>query len=104
MFRTKHRVIYTSDYTSHGKAMSGVNVVTLFPLKAWHLDYVGDEDDEIGDYKLTPLGRGKTRLDMTFTERYRVSNGPSTAEYAEIVSRIWDKYIAALEKEYKVHI
>lgn len=100
LLKTEHRVIYTSTYRSGGKPRSAVNVVTLYPPKAWHLDFVGDEDDEVGDYVLTKLGPRRTRLDMTFTEHYKTRKAPTKAQDVKHTHEIWDKYIAALEKDY----
>jgi hypothetical protein len=97
---TKRRVIYISTYEREGRMMSGVNMVTLRPPKAWNLDYVGEEEDEIGRYKLTRLGPGKTRLDMTFTEKYKISDAPTKEEDKSVTERTWDKYVAALEMDY----
>ncbi len=100
LLKTNHRVVYTQTYTSGGKPRSAVDVVTLYPPKAWHLDFVGDEDDETGDYVLTKLGPRKTRLDMTFTEHYKTRRAPTKAQDMKHVHEIWNKYVAALEKEY----
>jgi hypothetical protein len=78
-----------------------VDVVTLFPPRGWHLDYVSDEDDEVGDYVLSSLGPRKTRIDLTFLEHYKIGRAPSKALYSSHVSQVWDKYVKALEKEYR---
>ena len=100
LMKTSHRVVYVVSYRSRGKMRSGVDVVTLYPSKAWHLDFVGDEDDESGDYVLSSLSPRKTRLDMTFTERYKVSKAPSKAQDARHVRELWSKYAVALERDY----
>ncbi len=100
LLRTNHRVVYADSYHSRGKSLDGVSVVTLYPPKSWHLDYISDEDYEIGDYLLTLVGRGKTRLDMTFTEHYRINNAPSRKAYVKSVSNFWDKLIVELENEF----
>ena len=100
LIKTKSRTVYLVTYRNHGQAMTGVNVVTFYPPKAWHLDFVGDEDDETGDYVLTPHGRNKTRLDMAFTEWYKIRNSPSRMQDVENVNEIWDKYVTALERDY----
>lgn len=101
LMRTKHRVIYVVSYESNGNRRSAVDVVTLHPPKAWHLDFIGDEDDETGDYVLSSLGPRKTRLQMTFTEHYKVRGAPSKAEDVKHTRDVWDKYGAALEKDYR---
>jgi len=101
--KTMERVIYTIRYSSGEKTMNAVNIVTLKPPKAWYLDSRGDEDDTIGEYHLTSLGPRKTRLEMTFVESWKIRNYPGKAEYLSDVHRIWDKYAAALERDYKRH-
>lgn len=99
LLKTQHRVIYTSVYKSDGKPRSAVNVVTLYPPKAWHLDFIGDEDDETGDYVLKSLGPRRTRLHMTFTEHYKIRRAPTKAQDVKHTNEVWDKYVAALEKD-----
>jgi len=101
LMKTKHRVVYVTSYRNRGKQRNAVDIVTLFPPKSWHLDFVGDEDDESGDYVLTSLGPRKTRLDMTFQEHYKIRNAPSKATDEKHTHEVWDKYVAALEKDYR---
>jgi hypothetical protein len=101
--KTKERVIYTIRYRSGQRTMNAVNIVTLKPPKAWYLDSRGDEDDTIGEYHLTSLGPRKTRLEMTFVESWKIRNYPEKAEYLSDIHRIWDKYAAAFETDYKRH-
>jgi hypothetical protein len=98
--KTNRRVVYLRTSELDGKTMIGVKMVTLRPPKAWHLDQVGEDEDAIGIYKLTREGPEHTRLDMTFTERYKISNAPTKEEDRNHTSRMWDKYVAALEKDY----
>ena len=98
--KTKQRVIYVSTYKSQGKTFSGVNIVTLRPPNAWHLDFAGQEDDVIGEYKLRRIGPKKTRLTMTFKEKYKIANAPTKEEDTKGTNQFWDKYVAALEREY----
>jgi hypothetical protein len=101
--KTKERVIYTVRYKSGGKTVNAVNIVTLNPPKAWYLDSRGDEDDEVGKYRLTSLGPRKTKLDMMFVEYWKIRNYPEKSEYLRDIHRIWDKYAAALERDYMRH-
>ena len=101
LLRTKHRVIYTESYRSRGRPSTAVDVVTLFPPKGWHLDYVSDEDDEAADYTLTFLGPQETKFDITSTAHFKVTHAPSKARYTSGVSKVWDKYSEVLEKDYR---
>jgi len=98
--KTKRRVIYMSTQRRGGRATSAVRIVTLRPPNAWHLDLAGQENDEIGNYRLISLGPGKTRLDITFKVKYKIANAPTKEQDAKQTNEIWDKYIAALERDH----
>ena len=98
--RSRRLVVYAVRYPSGGGTKLGVNIVTLRPPRGWHLDSYGEEDNEFGDYRLTKLGPRRTRLDMVFTEHWKIAKVPLKAEYLKDIGRIWDKYAAALEKDY----
>jgi hypothetical protein len=98
--KTRRRVIYMSTCKRRGKLVSAVRIVTLRPPDAWDLDLVGQEDDEIGEYRLTRLGAAKTRLDMIFKVRYKIANAPTKEEDVKQTNEIWGKYITALERDY----
>jgi len=98
--KTRQRVIYLSIYKRRGKFKYAVNIVTLYPEKAWHLDFLGEEDEETGDYRLTRLGARRTRLDMVFKERYKIRGAPTKAQDTKGTNEIWDKYVAALQRDY----
>ena len=98
--KTKRRVIYLSPRERGGKSMIAVKMVTLRPPKGWYLDQVGEDEDAIGIYKLTRVGAEKTRLDMTITEKYKISDAPTKEEDRNHTDQMWDKYVAALEKDY----
>lgn len=98
--KTNRRVIYLRTSERDGKTMIGVKMVTLRPPRAWYLDQVGEDEDAIGIYKLKRVGPEKTRLDMTFTEKYKISDAPTKEEDRKVTDQMWDKYVAALEKDY----
>jgi hypothetical protein len=100
LFKSKNRVVYVSLYVREGKQRNAVNVVTLHPPAAWHLDFISDDDDELGDYHLTRLGPKRTRLEMKFAESYKMRNPPTKAADIRVTSQVWDKYVTALEKDY----
>jgi hypothetical protein len=98
--KTKQRVIYIFAYRSSGRFRYGVSIITLRPPNRWHLDHVGEEDDEIGEYRLTRISSSKTKLSMTFRGKYKIRNAPTRREDAKQTSQMWDKYVAALEAHY----
>jgi hypothetical protein len=98
--REKNRAVYLSQYAEHGKPKSAVNVVTLYPGKAWHLDNVGDDEDHEVDDVLARLGPNKETTRCFFTEHFKIQGGSSKAQATKIVSEVWDKYVAVLERDY----
>jgi hypothetical protein len=101
LLRTERRVVYSETYRSNrDEPTIAVNVVTRHPYKGWHLDYVSDWEDDVGDYALTSLGPRKTRISFTFTVHFKIDKPRSKEQYASIVSKVWDKYAQALEKDY----
>jgi len=99
--KTERRVIWTVEGKTQATGTDPVRVVWLHPPDSWHLETCGD-GSEVGDYKLTAIGKNKTRLDMAFTETYGSKKGiPSKAELkAEAVDH-WKKYGKALERDFK---
>ena len=100
--KTKKRAIYVQIYDgADGQQKVAVDIVTLKPSTSWHLDYFGEEDDETGEYRLKSLGKNKTRLDMLFKEKWKdIAKIPSIEEQVKNTNEVWDKYVAALEKDY----
>jgi len=98
--KTTRRVIYLRTTERHGKIVTAVKIVMLRPPKGWYLDLVGEDEDAVGVYKLSRAGLRKTKLDMTFTEKYKIDEAPSKEADKHETDQMWDKYVAAMEKDY----
>ena len=99
--RTEQRFIM-SVKTRHGsKVISAARIVSLAPPNAWHLDWIGDENDETADYRLTRLSARKTKFNATFKVKPKTSNAPKKAQVIKSVNSAWDQYVSALENDYK---
>jgi hypothetical protein len=98
--RTETRFIISVKHKSKGKTFSAAKIVSLKPPNAWHLDWIGDEENETGDYRLTRLGNRKTRLNITFRVQNKVPTALGRVEWSKHANAVWDKYVAALEKDY----
>ena len=101
--KTKKRAIYVQLYDgADGKRKVCLDIVTLKPPNSWHLDFFGEEDDETGEYRLTSLGKEKTRLDMTFREKWKkIARIPTIEEQVRSSNKVWEKYAVALEQDYR---
>ncbi|MGD0422432.1 MAG: hypothetical protein ABSA92_03115 [Candidatus Bathyarchaeia archaeon] len=101
--RNAHRVIMSVRYTSHGRVITAARIVTLKPPNAWHLDWIGDENEETGNYQLRSLGARKTRLHATFKVNYKYRRTTSKLVFMKNLNGMWDKYVAVLERDYQLH-
>ena len=86
------------------KGYEGVRVVWLKPPNAWHLDTCGDRSQQ-GDYKLTRLGKTRTRLDMKFSLAYANAKKVEPRKSWEAgLSSNWDSYGRYLERDYQRYL
>ena len=81
--------------------MTAARIVSLKPPNAWHLDWIGDEHNETGDYKLTRLSESTTCLNMTFNVHNNAPTASTKGAFVKEVSAVWDKYVPALESDYR---
>ena len=99
--KTKRRYVWAVNYKEGNKAKEGIRAVWFKPPNAWHLDTCGD-GREVGDYKLTPKGKNRTRLDMIFDVTYDDPRDVESKEEWETDGKEhWKLFAAALEREYK---
>jgi len=100
--KTRRRYIMSVRSKSHGRIVTAARIVSLKPPNSWHLDWIGDEHRETGDYRLTRLSGSATRLSMTFKVRNENPGASNEAAFVkEVNALMWDKYAAALESDYR---
>ena len=78
-----------------------LELIRLRPPNAWHVDQIDETDLETTDYRVTPLGRKRSRITLLIRERWMTPKYPSRGAYQTSSSRFWDGLIAALEKRYQ---
>ena len=98
--KTASRVVYTSEMMEGGRPMKTRSIVTLKPPDRWDVDAKGDQRDYTGTYRLVPNG-DFTTIQMNFDSIYKMGNAPDKKDREQVTSSLWDKYIAALEFEYR---
>ncbi len=102
--RSKKHVVWRNVTKGKTKGYDGVRVVWLKPPNAWHLDTCGD-GREVGDYKLTRLGKAKTRLDMKFSETYYSARDvESRKSWMADATSHWNAYGRYLEMDYRRYL
>ncbi len=98
--KTASRVVYTTEMLEKGKPMKTRSIVTLRPPDGWDVDAKSDLRDYTGTYRLVTSGDATT-IEMTFDSIYKIGDAPDKKDRERITHEHWDKYIAALELEYK---
>ncbi len=94
------RVVWRVRYKEGKGFAEGVRYVALKPPNAWYLDTCGD-GREVGEYKLTSLGKNKTKLEMKFTVTYDSKKEVEDKdEWEKDSDQHWSIYKKALEADF----
>jgi hypothetical protein len=104
LLRTKRRVVYEDlgDHAGGGWWWSRFDVA-LRPPDRWTAESVGAYRFLALDYRLTPPGDDRTRLDLRWTRR-STGLGPARLPKAKTereTAAAWRNFAAALEKDYR---
>jgi len=78
-----------------------VDLVRLNPPHSWHLDQIDETDRQTLDYRVTAMGRARTRLHLLVTERWVTPDHPTKEELRAQVAATWALFVAALEVDYR---
>ncbi|MGA7846550.1 MAG: hypothetical protein WCB18_05635, partial [Thermoplasmata archaeon] len=57
-----------------------VDLVRLNPPHSWHLDQIDETDRQSLDYRVSAMGRARTRLHLLVTERWLTPDHPTKEE------------------------
>jgi hypothetical protein len=78
-----------------------VDLVRLNPPRSWHLDQIDEADRQSLDYRVSTVGRARTRLQLLVTERWVTPDFPTREALRAQVARTWARFAAALEADYR---
>jgi hypothetical protein len=96
------RVVRIRVVTGSGRdPLIAVDMIRLNPPRSWHLDQIDETDRQALDYRVTSVGRERTRLHLLTTERWVTPNFPTPKELRAQVARTWARLAAALEADYR---
>jgi hypothetical protein len=99
--KSADRVIWHVRYKDGKGFAEGVRIVWLNHPKSWRLDTCGDGREQ-AEYKLTSLGKSKTRLDMKFVVTYDSKKDVEDKDEWEADGvKHWKIYKKALEADFK---
>jgi hypothetical protein len=77
-----------------------LEIIELQPPDHWKAVMVSLAQDRRGVYRLRRLDRGRTAIEIRFTERWK-STPSDRGEYGALFDRVWDRYVARIESEYQ---
>jgi hypothetical protein len=78
-----------------------VELVGLNPPHSWHLDQIDQTDQQALDYRVSAVGRARTRLQLLVTERWVTPKFPTREALRAQVAETWARFAAALEADYR---
>ncbi len=78
-----------------------VDLVRLNPPHSWHLEQIDETDRQSLDYRVTAMGRARTRLHLLSTESWLTPDHPTKEELRAQVAATWARFAAALEVDYR---
>ena len=97
--KKKDRAVFVNQHKS-AKAGTVINVVTLRPPDGWHLHLISEKRDGTGEYHLSKLGPRRTKLRIYLRFKWKTAQSPTRIEFQQHLKSMWDKYAAALERDY----
>ena len=78
-----------------------VDLIRLEPPHRWHTDQIDEQELETVDYRVTAIGREKTRLEVQVTDRWMTPHFLARTETAQRVNSAWNRYIGRIESRYR---
>jgi hypothetical protein len=78
-----------------------VDLVRLNPPHSWHLDQIDETDRQSLDYRVSAVGRARTRLHLLSTESWLTPEFPTREALRAQVARTWARFAAAIEADYR---
>jgi hypothetical protein len=78
-----------------------IDLVRLKPPRSWHLDQIDETDRQSLDYRVSALGRARTRLQLLSTEQWVTPEYPTREEHRAQVAKTWARFAEALEADYR---
>ena len=101
--KTPRRVVYEDLESDPAGWRWARHVVTLRPPDRWHSDSVGNYREATLDYRLTALGRERTRIELTWTRRSTPLAGRSASRRSIEAGThaAWRRFAKSMESEYR---
>jgi hypothetical protein len=78
-----------------------VERIRLNPPRSWHQDQIDETDEQSVDYRVTAVGRARTRFQLLSTERWLTPDFPSREALRAQITTTWTRFAEAIEADYR---
>jgi hypothetical protein len=78
-----------------------VEKIRLNPPRSWHMDQLDEADQQSVDYRVSSVGRARTRFKLFSTERWLTSEFPTREALRAQITGTWARFAAAIEADYR---
>lgn len=78
-----------------------VEVIRLNPPRSWHQDQIDETDQQSVDYRVSSVGRARTRFLLLSTERWLTPEFPTREVLRARIAGVWARFAAAIEEDYR---
>jgi hypothetical protein len=78
-----------------------VDVIRFNPPRSWHTDQIDETDRNSMDYRVSSVGRARTRLHLVDTVHWITPDFMTREALRALVVKGWAQYAAALEADYR---
>jgi hypothetical protein len=78
-----------------------VERILLSPPRSWHQDQLDETDQQSVDYRVSALGRARTRFQLLSTERWLTPDFPTRKALRAQIAGTWARFAAAIESDYR---
>jgi hypothetical protein len=65
------------------------------------MDQMDETDQQSVDYRVSAVGRGRTRFHLLSTERWLTSDFPTREALRTRIAGVWARFAAAIEADYR---
>jgi hypothetical protein len=78
-----------------------VERIRLDPPRSWHQDQLDESDQQSVDYRVSRIGRARTRFQLLSTERWLTPDFPTREALRAQITATWTRFAAAIEADYR---
>jgi hypothetical protein len=78
-----------------------VERILLNPPRSWHQDQIDETDQQSVDYRVSAIGRARTRFQLVSTERWVTPDFPTREALRAQIAKTWAQFAAAIEADYR---